>query len=114
MRRVNGKLTLTGKELPYLAKGSFSVAEALIRENFQNNENSKLLRTTKYMPQGKAIGSSDFQLFEMDIDLYADQGIFVRNDLFDGELKGKLKLLKTTKSPGVLGNISVISGRLLF
>lgn len=112
--RVLGKLSVKGTQLPYQVKGNLNVAEALIKESFSNNQNSKMLKSSKFFPSGSTTNPNEFQLIEMDIDLLAEKGVYVKNDLFDAELRGNLKLLHTPKSPKLLGNVNVIHGKMFF
>ncbi|MEW6056500.1 MAG: translocation/assembly module TamB domain-containing protein [Bdellovibrionota bacterium] len=111
--RTSGNLTLKGKELPYSVKGSVSVAEALIRENFSLSEGSRVLKSSKFLPQ-KSSGSGEIQIFDLDVNLDADRGILVRNDLFDAELKGNIRVINSVQTPRLLGNVDILHGKLLF
>ncbi|MBI2606558.1 MAG: translocation/assembly module TamB domain-containing protein [Deltaproteobacteria bacterium] len=112
--RASGRIAVKGTALPYRVKGSFVISEALIRENFNVSEGSRVLRSSKFFPQGGRGGSGDFELLDLDLDLVADKGITVRNDLFDSELRGNLKVIQSLRSPRLLGNVSVLHGKLFF
>lgn len=112
--RTSGKLALKGSELPYKVKGSLNVVEALIKENFNAAENARVLRSSKFLPQKSASAAGEMQVFDLDVDIAADRGVYVKNDLFDAEVKGSIKVINSIRTPRVLGQASVLHGRLLF
>lgn len=112
--RTSGKLNLAGTELPYKVKGALNVAEALITENFNPAEGSRILRSSKFLPQKNGQTSGEIQIFDLDVDLSADRSVFVRNDLFDAEVRGTIKVIGSIQTPRILGQASVMHGRLLF
>ncbi|MBI3556183.1 MAG: translocation/assembly module TamB domain-containing protein [Deltaproteobacteria bacterium] len=112
--RTSGKLALNGKDLPYKVKGSLAVADALIKENFDISDNLRALRTSKFLPQKNVGGVGEMQIFDLDIDIAADRNIVVRNDLFDTELKGSIKVINSVQTPRVMGQATILHGRLLF
>ncbi|MGE4231950.1 MAG: translocation/assembly module TamB domain-containing protein [Bacteriovoracia bacterium] len=111
--RTSGTIAVEGDELPYLVKGKATIHEALVQEEFGGG-NLKTLKTSKFLPTKKKGGVKSFQLFEMDLSLTADRNIFVRNSLFDAELKGNLVLSNDPKTPRLLGNVYVLQGKILF
>lgn len=112
--RTTGRLNLSGEQMPYKVTGTLNVAEALIKENFAPNEGGRVLRTSKFLPQSKGAVTGELELFDLDIDIRADRNIFVRNDLFDAEVKGNLKVINTIQAPRLLGDVEIIHGKLLF
>ncbi len=112
--RTSGKLTVKGTQLPYKVSGNLNVAEALIREDFNLSEGARFLRSSKFLPQRELQSKETIQLFNLDIQLKAERGIFVRNNLFDTELRGDLRVLNSISAPGLLGNIDVMYGKLFF
>lgn len=111
--RTSGRLSLSGTELPYKVKGNLHVGEALINENFNLSEGSRALRSSKFLPQ-KGGATGEVQVFDLDVDIAGERGILVRNDLFDAEIKGNIKIINSVQTPRVLGQASVLHGRLLF
>lgn len=112
--RTSGKLSCRGTSLPYKVKGSLYVADALVKENFNPNEAARASRFSKFLPQAKGSVSGEIELFELDVDVVAERSVFVKNDLFDAELKGNLKIINTLSVPRLLGNVGILHGRLLF
>ena len=112
--RTSGKMSCRGTSLPYKVKGSLYVAEALVKENFNPGDGGRASRSSKFLPQVKGSVAGDLELFDLDIDIAADRNIFIKNDLFDAELKGNLKIINTLTVPRMLGNIGILHGRLLF
>lgn len=111
--RSTGKLQLKGTHLPYDVTGDIKVAEALIRENFDLTEGSRILRSSKFLPT-EGIGAREHSLFNLNINVSADRGIFVKNSLFDAELRGQLKVINSLRTPRLLGTVDILSGKLLF
>ncbi len=111
--RSTGKLHLKGSSLPYAVTGNIKVAEAMIRENFNLSEGSRILRSSKFMPSTTS-GNREYSLFDLNINVVADRGILVKNELFDAELRGNLRVINSVKTPRLLGTVDVLSGKLLF
>ncbi|MCC7440060.1 MAG: translocation/assembly module TamB domain-containing protein [Bdellovibrionales bacterium] len=113
--RVRGKIRAGGEALPYLVDGQIRVLSALSRENVLNSDRSGGgLKVARYTPPPISAQDSDYPLFRLDIRAQADEGILVKNDLFDAELKADVTLVNTLETPRLTGSSEVIRGRLIF
>jgi translocation and assembly module TamB len=111
--RMNGLINVKADAMPYLASGNIDIAEALVQQNFSAAD-GKASRSSAFFPSSGADATSDIHLFNMDLMVDGDRDIFVKNDLFDAQLKGKLKIMGTAESPKILGTIEVLQGKMFF
>jgi hypothetical protein len=112
--KIRGGLKIHGDQLPYLMEGSIQVESAMSREKMLTGRQADSLRAVKYTPPPKSRSEGDYPLFKLNIDAIADEGVFIQNDLFDAELKGKVTVVNTVDAPRLLGSAEVIRGRMLF
>lgn len=115
--KVRGKLTATGKELPYKVKGEMIVSQALSTEKVLSaRKQQRSSRTARFMPQGNTLGAreNDEGFFSLDIHVLAEKGMLVQNDLFDLEAKADIRLVNTIENPRVLGTAEAIQGKVNF
>jgi hypothetical protein len=112
--RLGGNLKVTGESAPYLVDGSIRVEQALSRENISPGGKGQARRSARFMPQPSLMQDSDYPLFRMQIRTFAERGVFVKNDLFDAELKGDLTLLNTIQAPRLAGTAELLSGKMSF
>lgn len=112
--RLGGNLKVTGETVPYLVDGSVRIDQAVSRENISPGGKAQARRSARFMPQASLMQDADFPLFRMQIRAFADKGIFIRNDLFDAELKGDLTLLNTIQAPRLSGSAELLSGKMSF
>jgi translocation and assembly module TamB len=111
--KVTGVMDVTGDGNPYLAKGNLNVQSGLTREKFTGPKVGSGLRALKYAPREGADGSH-YSRLKLDIDVTADKEVFIQNDLFNAEAKGKLKIVNTLVAPRLLGTADIIQGRMIF
>jgi translocation and assembly module TamB len=111
--RAQGKLSVTGDQPPYLISGNLLIDQALSREKVAGSGGGRVLKTARYAPQ-KSPQSLAAARFKLDLDVRADQGVLVQNDLFDLEAKGNLKVVNTLDNPRILGTADLIKGKLVF
>lgn len=109
--KVHGKINVKGEEIPYLVDGKIAVESALSREKVFSQNQSRVLKSARYMPSASLKDESDYPRFRLAIDVSGDQGIFVQNDLFDAELKANVKVINTIETPRLLGSVEVIPGQ---
>ncbi|NBT59899.1 hypothetical protein EBT16_14075, partial [bacterium] len=96
--KVTGELQLTGKGEPYLLSGRLRVDEAVI---------SSLEAKAGSKPTGEPVLS-----FDLKAD--ADNQLFVRTDVLDGEFSGDFKVVGNTNKIGLLGKTEVLKGKINF
>jgi hypothetical protein len=112
--KLRGALKVSGDKLPYLMEGAIQIESAVSREKMLTGRQGESLRSMKYTPPPRSRSEGDFPLFRLNIDATAEEGIFVQNDLFDAELKGKVTVVNTIDAPRLLGSAEVIQGKILF
>jgi hypothetical protein len=106
-----GKITLTGKQLPYEISGSVVVDEAISREKLSNAGQGIALKTTLYAPPASPDSSLDFPLVILKLDVKADSGLRFQNEFLDVELKAAITLVNTLEAPRVLGRAELVPGQ---
>ena len=113
--RVQGGLRIVGDEPPYQIEGAVTIDSGLIREKVMGGSQSRSLRTTRYTPPPPTTKSEgDTPLFKLNVKVLANQGISIKNDLFNSEMKGQITVVNTIDTPRLLGNASTIQGKMTF
>jgi hypothetical protein len=110
--QVRGIASIKGEQPPYTIAGNLDVPKAVWTKNFGQSSGA-VTRGARFAPidRQKQLVSN---LFNLDLNITANQNFFVRNDIMDGEFKGKVKLLGPPESPKLLGEGQLIQGRVLF
>lgn len=115
--KLNGSLNVAGEGLPYLISGAVEVESAVWKEKVLNQSQkvSGGLKSVPYAPAAVKQGESGTSKFKLNIDVVAEKGVVVQNDLFqDTQVKARLTLVNTLDSPSVLGKANVVQGKLIF
>ena len=107
-----GVLTIQGTEPPYRIGGALEVSQAVYSRGFGQSEGSTG-KGERFLPrdQEKQAGGA---LFDLDLQVNANQGFFVRNEIIDAEFKGKARVIGTPESPKLLGEGRLVQGKVLF
>ncbi len=111
---IRGGLRIKGTEIPYFVDGKVRVESALSTESMLKGNKGQALRTAKYTPPSEtrdALASSPFRL---GIDVEADRGVYIQNELLDAEAKGQLKIVNTLAVPRILGTAEIVQGKITF
>lgn len=112
--KLDGSLSVTGDHLPYLVEGSFKVDSALSKEKVMQQKQGQGLKALQYSPPPSKERLSDYPKFKLKIDAVAERGIFIKNDLFDAELKGSVTVVNTLEAPRIVGTADLIQGNVTF
>jgi hypothetical protein len=114
--QVKGSIDVHGDRLPYLIEGYAVVDSALWKEKvFAQKKGTDGLKSVLYAPPASKQNESNTSKFKLNVQVEAEKGILIQNDLFrDVEAKGNLTLVNTLDSPKVLGRAEVITGKLIF
>ncbi len=113
--QVKGDLSVKGDHVPYRIAGDLFATSGLIREKILQSGSSRGPKmTAKFTPAAVTLREGDQPTFLLDVRLRADDRIFVRNDLFDAEMRGDIRLINTFQAPRLLGEASMIRGSLSF
>jgi hypothetical protein len=110
--QVRGISTIKGDQPPYVIGGNLDVAQAIWTKSFSQSSGA-VARGERFAPQDreKQLVSN---LFNLDLNVTANQSFFVRNDIVDGEFRGKVRLVGPPENPKILGDGQLIQGKVLF
>ncbi len=111
--QARGTVSIKGSAPPYRIGGNLELIQALFAKGFSQNSARSATRGERFMPkdQDKQLASS---LFELDLNVNANQGFFVKNEIIDAEFKGKARLIGPPDSPKLLGEGRLVQGKVLF
>ena len=111
--QAKGNLNIKGNAPPYLITGNLDVVQALWTKSFSQSGSAGGSRGDRFLPQDKEkqIGSN---LFNLDLNIVANQGFVVRNEIIDAEFKGKVKMIGNPENPHLLGEGQLVQGKVLF
>jgi hypothetical protein len=116
--KVHGDLNVAGEERPYLVSGSLIVDSGMIREKILGQKQILSAKNLQYSPSSsgkKGTSDSDVPLFKLKIDVNAERGIFVDNDLFsNAEFKAHVTVVNTLDAPSILGSAEFVQGKMVF
>ncbi|MBI2711969.1 MAG: translocation/assembly module TamB domain-containing protein [Bdellovibrio sp.] len=114
--KVNGNLEIHGESPPYLVEGQVQIDSAVSKEKvFARRQTGQGLKAMPYSPPPTRQSETSFSKFNLNLDVNAQKGVFLQNDLFrDVELKAGLKVINTLDAPRISGKVEVIGGKLLF
>jgi hypothetical protein len=111
--QVRGLATIKGSEPPYTIGGNLEVPQALWTKSFSSGSGGTTSRGDRFLPvnEDQQRGSN---LLKLDLSVNAPQGFNVRNEIVDGEFKGKVKLIGPPDNPRLLGEGQLVQGKVLF
>jgi len=110
--QVKGAAYIKGDHPPYQISGALDVNQALWSQSFSQSSGSSN-RADRFAPVDSEKQSSS-NLFNLDLMVNAPQGFYVRNEVMDGEFKGKVKLIGPPDNPKMLGEGQLVQGKVLF
>lgn len=112
--KLRGGINVHGEELPYIVDGDLKVESALSTEKVMSQGKGETLKALQYTPPPSRIGAADYPKFKLNLLVAAESGVMIRNDLFDAEGRGKLRIVNTLEAPRLLGTAELIAGKLNF
>lgn len=112
--KVSGPIDVHGDERPYFVNGTLVLDSALLTEKVLGQKQSGAPKVMQYMPEPGKKDESSYPKFKLNIDITAERGVLVQNDLFDAELKGDLTIVNTIEVPRVVGTVGLVSGKMIF
>lgn len=113
--KVRGNLGVNGEDRPYLIDGALVVESALSKEKMIGSKQEEGLKSLQFAPANSGQLSLGNSLFKLKIDVNAENGIQVQNDLFfDTELKAHVTVVNTLEAPRILGSAELIQGKMKF
>ena len=113
MIQVRGLASIHGEEPPYLVSGNLEVPQALWAHGFGSTGGTVTSRGDRFLPvdDEKQISSN---LFMLDFNINAPQGFLIKNEILDGEFRGKVKLTGAPDHPILMGEGSLVQGKVFF
>jgi len=108
-----GQIAIKGTEPPYMITGALEVSQALWTRSFSQSSTGTGSRGDRFLPKDQDKKGSG-NLFAIDLNVNANQGFFVRNEILDAEFKGKVRLVGEPESPSLLGEGQLVQGKVLF
>lgn len=110
--QVRGIATIKGEQAPYVIGGSLDVLQALWTKSFSQSGGG-MARGERFAPKDRDQQLSS-NLFNLDLNVNAPQAFYVRNEIMDGEFKGKVKLVGPPENLKLLGVGQLVQGKVLF
>jgi hypothetical protein len=111
--QVRGPISIEGTAPPYVISGNLEVPQALWARSFGGDAGGTTTRGDRFLPidQEKQLSNN---LFKLDVSVNAPQGFTIRNEIIDAEFRGKVKLVGYPDHPSLLGEGSLVQGKVLF
>ena len=111
--QVRGVATIKGLAPPYVIGGNLEVPQALWARSFSSGKTAVTTRGDRFLPEAQDKQKATGALI-LDLNINAPQNFFVKNDLLDGEFRGRVKLVGPPESPRLLGEGQLVQGRVSF
>ncbi len=113
--RVRGKLQIHGDELPYAIEGSVVSDSGLSTEKISDAQRQGgALQVTRFNPPSSLKNDIGVSKFLLNIDADSPGGILVKNEFFDTEVKGHVKVVNSIDTPRIVGSAEVVQGKMVF
>lgn len=105
-------IVISGNWFPYVISGNYRVNQALIDKEFNEENTMSSVRQSIYLP--KNISKSEFDPVVLDLQLYLDRKIEIKNSQISGFLNGQLQIKGPPQNPILLGSIKTLPQAQLF
>ena len=111
--QVKGNGSIVGTEPPYVIGGNIELSQALWTKSFNQSEGASTSRGDRFLPVDpeKQLASN---LFKLDLNVLVPQGFMVKNEILDGEFKGKVKITGPLENPRLMGEGQLVQGKVFF
>ncbi|MBS1959655.1 MAG: translocation/assembly module TamB domain-containing protein [Bdellovibrionales bacterium] len=107
-----GTAFIRGDQAPYTISGNLEIIQALWTRSFSQGGGASV-RGDRFAPTAKEKQAAT-GLFALDLNVVANQGFFVKNEILDAEFKGRFRLIGPPDNPKLLGEGSLVQGKALF
>ncbi len=111
--QARGTVFIRGPAPPYTISGNLDVPQALWTKSFSSGNNGGGSRGDRFLPKDKEKQNGN-SLFNLDLNVTANQGFVVRNEIIDAEFKGKVHMTGAPDNPRMLGDGQLVQGKILF
>jgi hypothetical protein len=107
-----GVAYVRGDQSPYTVSGNLDITQALWTRSF-GGTSSGSVRGDRFAPVDREKQSAS-GLFVLDLNVSAPGGFYVKNEIMDAEFRGRFRLIGPPESPKLLGEASLVQGKVLF
>lgn len=111
--QVAGLINIEGDAPPYKIGGSVEVPLAYYFKPFSSTGTNNV-RGDRFAPKVTNEQIHGGNWFQLDLQAKAPKGFIIKNEILDAEFKGNVKLLGSPQDPKLLGEASLVSGKILF
>lgn len=108
----NADIVFSGNWFPYTLSGNYRVNQAFIDKDFSSDSNDSTVRQSIYLPKNLAL--SGFDPVILDLQVYLDKKVEIKNPQMSGFLSGQLQVKGPPQSPILLGSIKTLPLSQLF
>lgn len=105
-------ITLSGHWFPYSLSGTYRVNQAFIDKDFSADSGENQLRQSIYLP--KELTKSSFDPVLLDLQVYLDKRVEIKNPQIAGLLSGQLQVKGPPQAPLLFGSIKTLPQAQLF
>jgi hypothetical protein len=113
LAQVRGQLMIKGDHPPYSISGALDLVQGLWTKSFSQSGGAVGGRTDRFAPVDPDKQKIS-EIFNLNLSINAPQGFFVRNEIMDGEFRGKIRLVGPAEDPKMLGEGQLVQGKILF
>jgi translocation and assembly module TamB len=99
-------LVFSGNWFPYVLSGTYRVNQAFIDKDFSADSSDNNVRQSIYLP--KSIANSGFDPVVLDLQIFLDKKVEIKNPQMSGFLTGQLQVKGPPQSPILLGSIKTL------
>ncbi len=113
LAQVRGSVLIKGDHPPYSINGTLDLTQGLWTKSFSQSGGAGGGRTERFAPVDPDKQKIN-EIFTLNLSVNAPQGFFVRNEIMDGEFRGKIRLVGPAEDPKLLGEGQLVQGKILF
>ncbi len=108
----SGDVVFSGNWFPYTLSGSYRVTQAFIDKDFSTDSTDNNVRQSVYLP--KNIANSGFDPVVLDLQIFLDKKVEIKNPQMSGFLTGQLQVKGPPQNPILLGSVKTLPQAQLF
>ncbi len=108
-----GYILIEGTEPPYKVGGSIRLDGAVFTKSFGGNDTSGA-DGDRFSPDSNERGTGTTSTFVLDLPVSFEKGFWVRNEILDAEFRGQVTVKGEPGNPGLIGDMELIQGKILF
>lgn len=108
-----GFILIEGMEPPYKVGGNIRLDGAVFAKSFGGNDASGA-DGDRFSPNSNERGKGTTSTFVLDLPVSFEKGFWVRNEILDAEFRGQVTVKGEPSNPGLIGEMELIQGKILF